>query len=252
METHSAVLVTGGAAGIGRAIVERVAREALTVVVADVDEAGAKQAADAVRQGGGQAMGVRLDVADADSVAQAVEAVHRRVGPIGHLVNNAGIGVPGTVLDTSPEEFLRVMAVNVLGPYLVTRAVLPDMLTAGGGAIVNVASVAGMVGIRDRAAYSTSKGAVLAFTRSLHVDFHSQGIRVNAVVPGTVDTPWVDRITAHAPDPPAAKRQMAARQPIGRMGTPWEIAEAVWFLLGPQASFVYGSWLVVDGGLTAL
>lgn len=178
--------------------------------------------------------------------------VHRCVGPIHALVNNAGIGVAGSVLDTPPADFQAVMAVNVFGTYLVSRHVLPDMLARADGTIVNVGSVAGMVGIRERAAYSASKGAVLAMTRSLHADFHGRGIRVNAVVPGTVDTPWVDRITAGSPDPAAAKRDMAARQPIGRMGTAAEIADAVWFLMGPGAAFVYGSWLVVDGGLTAL
>ena len=245
-------LVTGGASGIGRAIVERLAREAVTVVVADLDGDGAERLADEVRRGGRQALAVAMDVTDEAAVAGAIERVHSRLGLIHALINNAGIGVAGTVLDTSPADFQAILGVNVVGTYLVTRHVLPDMLAHEGGTIVNVGSVAGLVGIQERFAYSASKGAVLAMTRALHADFHDRGIRVNAVVPGTVDTPWVDRITAGATDPGAAKRGMAARQPIGRMGTADEIADAVWFLLGSGASFVYGSWLVVDGGLTAL
>ncbi|MDA8200257.1 MAG: glucose 1-dehydrogenase [Thermaerobacter sp.] len=252
MQPGATALVTGGASGIGRAIVKRLAHEALAVVVADVDGDGAERLAEQVRRGGGQALAVPMDVTDEAAVMGAIDMVHSRLGPIHALVNNAGIGVAGTVLDTSPADFQAVMAVNVVGTYLVTRHVLPDMLACHAGTIVNVGSVAGLVGIRDRAAYSASKGAVLAMTRALHADFHDRGIRVNAVVPGTVDTPWVDRITAGAPDPGATKRGMAARQPIGRMGTADEIADAVWFLMGPGASFVYGSWLVVDGGLTAL
>jgi 2-keto-3-deoxy-L-fuconate dehydrogenase len=193
-----------------------------------------------------------MDVADVESVQAGVQAARHRLGPIQILVNNAGIGAPGTVLTTEPAEFRHILEVNVVGMYLVARAVLPDMVARKGGAIVNVGSVAGMVGIRNRAAYSASKGAVLALTRSMHADLHTFGIRVNAVAPGTVETPWVDRITRDEPDPSAARAQMAARQPIGRMGTAAEIAEAVRFLVSPQSSFVYGSWLVVDGGLTAL
>jgi NAD(P)-dependent dehydrogenase (short-subunit alcohol dehydrogenase family) len=200
----------------------------------------------------GKVMALQMDVADAASVQGGVEAVHQTAGFVSVLVNNAGVGTAGTVLTTQPDDFWRMMAVNVYGTFLVTRAVLPDMLQQHAGTIVNVASVAGLVGIQNRAAYSASKGAVLALTRSLHADFHKEGIRVNAVVPGTVNTPWVERITRMEADPEAAVAAMAARQPIGRMGVPEEIAEAVYFLATPMSRFVYGSWLVVDGGLTAL
>ncbi len=252
MESDRTVLVTGAASGIGRAVAERLAREEMTVVVADVNYDGAENVARDLRQAGGRGEAILLDVTDSDSVAEAIATVHRRLGPVTDLVNNAGIGVPGTVLATSPEEFMRVMTVNVLGTFMMTQHVLPDMVRRGAGTIVNVGSVAGMVGIRNRAAYSASKGAVLALTRSVHADFHQHGIRVNAVVPGTIETPWIARITAEEPDPAVARQDMAARQPIGRMGTAEEVAESVWFLLGPTSSFVYGSFLIVDGGLTAL
>lgn len=248
----SAAVVTGGAAGIGRAISERLARAGLRVVIADIDEGAAQATAREIQEQGGRVSAVRLDVTDEASVSEAVQTIHRQVGPVTQLVNNAGVGSAGTVLSTSVAEFQRMLQVNVIGMFLVTRALLPDMIEAGSGAIVNIGSIAGVVGIRDRAAYSASKGAVLALTRSLHADFHASGIRVNAVVPGTVHTPWVERITAGYPDPQAAIEQMAQRQPIGRMGTPEEIAEAVWFLLAPENSFTYGSLLVVDGGMTAM
>jgi len=201
--------------------------------------------------------GSNIDIAYADissfnDCEKLTDLVIERYGKVDVLVNNAGVGSAGTVLTTRVDEFQRILQVNVIGTYLVTQAFLPDMLAQGSGAIVNIGSIAGIVGIRDRAAYSASKGAVLALTRSLHADFHSQGIRVNAVVPGTVHTPWVERITANYPDPGEAIAQMANRQPIGRMGTPEEIAEAVWFLLSPANSFTYGSSLVVDGGMSAL
>jgi NAD(P)-dependent dehydrogenase (short-subunit alcohol dehydrogenase family) len=249
--TGQVALVTGGGSGIGRAIVHRLAEAGAMVIIADVDHAAAQAVAQEVEQLG-EGAGVGMDVTDAGSVEAGVEAVHRTAGPVSLLVNNAGVGTPGTVLTTQPEEFRRIMTVNVYGMFLVTRAVLPDMLDRHGGTIVNVASVAGLVGIQNRAAYSASKGAVLALTRSLHADFHKEGIRVNAVVPGTVDTPWVERITRAEADPQAAVAAMTARQPIGRMGTPEEIADAVYFLATPMSRFMYGSWLVVDGGLTAL
>jgi NAD(P)-dependent dehydrogenase (short-subunit alcohol dehydrogenase family) len=244
-------LVTGGGSGIGRAIVHRLAAAGATVIAADVDGAAAEAVVYEVDEPG-KVMALQMDVADAASVQGGVEAVHQTAGFVSVLVNNAGVGTAGTVLTTQPDDFWRMMAVNVYGTFLVTRAVLPDMLQQHAGTIVNVASVAGLVGIQNRAAYSASKGAVLALTRSLHADFHKEGIRVNAVVPGTVNTPWVERITRMEADPEAAVAAMAARQPIGRMGVPEEIAEAVYFLATPMSRFVYGSWLVVDGGLTAL
>jgi NAD(P)-dependent dehydrogenase (short-subunit alcohol dehydrogenase family) len=244
-------LVTGGGSGIGRAIVHRLAAAGATVIAADVDGAAAEAVVHEVDEPG-KVMALQMDVADAASVQGGVEAVHQTAGFVSVLVNNAGVGTAGTVLTTQPDDFWRIMAVNVYGTFLVTRAFLPDMLRQHGGTIVNVASVAGLVGIQNRAAYSASKGAVLALTRSLHADFHQEGIRVNAVVPGTVNTPWVERITRTEADPAAAVAAMAARQPIGRMGAPEEIAEAVYFLATPMSRFVYGSWLVVDGGLTAL
>ena len=247
---HVAV-VTGGASGIGQAVVQRLAADGAGVAVADVNGEAARRVA-AATEAVGRVVPVYMDVTQPESVAAAREEIHRALGQVNVVVNNAGIGSAGTVLSTEPEEFHRIFAVNVFGMYLVTRAFLPDMLASGSGTVVNVASVAGLVGIRNRAAYAASKGAVLALTRSLHADFHGAGIRANAVVPGTVDTPWVERITRLEADPAGAMAAMAARQPIGRMGTPEEIADAVYFLVAPLSRFMYGAWLVVDGGLTAL
>jgi NAD(P)-dependent dehydrogenase (short-subunit alcohol dehydrogenase family) len=246
------VLVTGGGSGIGQAIAEGLVADGHQVVVAGRTIDRLLRIAYTIQQQGGQALAVAMDVTKTESVAAAVARIHDVWGPIHALVNNAGVGVAGTVLETSVEELRRVLEVNVVGAYLVTQAFLPDLIGQGGGTIVNVASVLGMVGAPRRAAYAASKGALLAFTRSLHADFHGQGIRANAVVPGTVATGWIDRITASDPDPEAAKAVLAARQPIGRMGRPEEIAAAVRFLVSPGSSFVYGSWLVADGGMTAL
>lgn len=251
LEGVSAV-VTGGGSGIGRAISERLALDGASVAVADIDADRAREVVAAIRGRDGRASAITMDVADPESVSRAVYSVHEAIGPVNVLVNNAGVGVAGTALSTDIAALRHILDVNVVGVFLVTRAFLPDMVERGGGAVVNVGSVAGVVGVRNRAAYSASKGAVLAFTRSLHADFHGHGIRVNAVLPGTVETPWVERITQHEPDPARARAEMAARQPIGRMGTAQEIAEAVYFLVKPENSFMYGSWLVVDGGLTAV
>lgn len=246
------IVVTGGGSGIGRAIVRRLAEAKVSVVVADINRVTAQEVSRSVCEGGGRAWAVEMNVADPASVERAVGEIHAEAGPVWGLVNNAGVGSAGTVLTTELEEFERILKINVVGTYLVSRAILPDMVERRAGAVVNIGSIAGIVGIRDRAAYSASKGAVLALTRSLHADFYPYGIRVNAVVPGTVHTEWVERITQGYPDPAEAISQMAARQPIGRMGTPEEIAEAVWFLMSPGNTFSYGSSLVVDGGMTAL
>jgi NAD(P)-dependent dehydrogenase (short-subunit alcohol dehydrogenase family) len=224
-------LVTGGGSGIGAAVAHRLADDGFDVTVADLQP-------DAVATDLG-ASGVRLDVRDEAAVAAAMDGVEV-------LVNAAGIGSTTDAPGTTLEVWEDVFAVNARGTFLCCKHAIPGMKTRGGGAIVNVASVAGLVGLKNRAAYSASKGAVIALTRALAVDHVGDGIRVNAVCPGTIDTPWVRRLVDDAGESLDALR---ARQLMGRLGTPEEVADAVVYLA--TAAFVTGTILTVDGGLTA-
>jgi 2-keto-3-deoxy-L-fuconate dehydrogenase len=229
-------LVTGGGSGIGAAVARRLAAESYDVVVADVDRAAAEDVAADIG-----ATGLQLDVRDEQQVAPAMEALDL-------LVNVAGIGSTTNAPETPLEVWENVFAVNARGTFLCCKHAIPGMVARGAGSIVNVASVAALVGLRNRAAYSASKGAVVALTRALAVDHVGDGIRVNAVCPGTVDSPWVRRLVEESGESLDALR---ARQPMGRLGLPEEIADAVAYLASDRAAFVTGSLLVIDGGLTA-
>ena len=224
-------LVTGGGSGIGAAVAHRLADEGFNVAIADLEP-------DAVATELG-ATALRVDVRDETQVAQAMDGVDV-------LVNAAGIGSTANAPNTTIEVWENVFAVNARGTFLCCKHAIPGMKARGGGAIVNVASVAGLIGLKNRAAYSASKGAVIALTRALAVDHVADGIRVNAVCPGTIDTPWVQRLVTDAGESLDALR---ARQPMGRLGTPGEVAEAVLYLT--TAEFATGTILTIDGGLTA-
>ncbi|HSC72856.1 MAG TPA: SDR family NAD(P)-dependent oxidoreductase [Gaiellaceae bacterium] len=217
-------LVTGAGSGIGAAVARLLESEDATVVAADLTGTD-----------------VELDVRDEAQVERVVRNVDV-------LVNVAGVGSTTTALETSLDVWEDVFAVNARGTFLCCKHAISGMIARGGGSIVNVASVAAIVGLRNRAAYCASKGAVVALTRALAVDHVNDGIRVNAVCPGTVDTPWVRRLVA---DVGESLDELTARQPLGRLGTPEEIAEAVAYLASDAASFCTGSVLVIDGGLTA-
>jgi meso-butanediol dehydrogenase / (S,S)-butanediol dehydrogenase / diacetyl reductase len=211
------------------------------VVLADVDAAAVEALAAEL---GAAATPTYLDVRDEDAVA----AAFADAGRLDVLVNVAGIGSTTNTPDTSLETWERVFAVNVTGTFLCCKHAIPALASTGGGAIVNVASVAGLVGFRNRAAYCASKGAVIAFTRALAIDHAADGIRVNAVCPGTIETPWVRRLVDDAGESLDALR---ARQLLGRLGTPEEIADAILYLASEAAAFLTGTLLTVDGGLTA-
>lgn len=234
-------IVTGAGSGIGRAIASLLIEEGATVVAGDLDPAGAPEGC----------LRVEADVSDPRDVEALVERAIGESGTIDALFNNAGIGSTNDAVACSVDEWDRLFAVNARGVFLGIKAVLPHMLAAGSGAIVNTASVAGLIGLRDRFAYSASKGAVLALTRQVAVQYAGTGVRCNALAPGTVDTEWVGRLLDEADDPVTARNALIARQPVGRLGTPREIAQAAAYLASDDAAFITGSVLVIDGGLTA-
>ncbi|HZE66997.1 MAG TPA: SDR family oxidoreductase [Sporichthyaceae bacterium] len=242
MERRTAV-VTGGVSGIGKAITEGLRAQEFRVAVFDLDADAAAAAA------GPDGLGVAVDVADARSVDAGVAAVHATLGPVQVLVNNAGIGggpTAGRCHETPVEVWEHVQAVNTRGPFLCSRAVLPDMLAAGYGQIVTIASINGLVVLPGRCAYTTSKGGAVMFAKSLAVDYGRHGIRSNAICPGMVRTPLVAaRIDAGAWD-------VESLIPLGRPGEPEEIAEAVCLLAAGRLDYMNGAAWVIDGGWTAL
>jgi NAD(P)-dependent dehydrogenase (short-subunit alcohol dehydrogenase family) len=240
--TDRVAVVTGGASGIGAATAVCLRAAGATVHTLDVT---ALPAGDSSRH-------TVVDVTDEQRVREAVAAVGSEHARIDLLVNNAGIGAIGTVEDGDLAEWRRVLDVNVFGLVHATRAALPFLRQSRGRAIVNVCSLAALVGLAKRAVYSASKGAVYALTLSMAADLLDDRIRVNAVAPGTIGTPWVDRLLDAADDREAERARLAARQPIGRLGTADEIAAVIAFLGSADASFVNGSVWTADGGMATL
>ncbi len=252
---NKVALVTGAGSGIGEAIARAFAIQGAQVIVADIRKEAAESVSAAIREDGGVADAQALDVADEEQVTSSLQTLATHHGRLDILVNNAGVSHVGTILETSVADWERVMRVNTLGVFFCARAGVRQMLAQqpAGGNIINIASVAGMVGLESRFPYSTSKGAVISMTRSIAIDFVKRGIRCNAICPGTVHTPFVEGYLArsYAGREDEARQQLHARQPLGRMGLPEEIANAAVYLASDEAAFVTGSLLVIDGGLTA-
>ncbi len=250
-------VITGAGSGIGQATALAFASEGARVVVADYNQQAAARTVALIHAQGQEgatplaAVPFQADVSVATDADALVAFTVETFGKLDILINNAGIGVAGTVLTTSEEDWDHLFAVNVKGIFLCSRAAIPRMIEQGGGAIVNVSSSVAMVAVTDRAAYGASKGAVLALTRAMAADHVRDRIRVNCVCPGTVDTPWVERMARNYSDPEEALRSMVARQPVGRLGTAEEIAGAILYLASNEAGFVTGTALVIDGGFTA-
>ncbi len=249
--TGKVAFVTGAASGIGAAIADTFARAGARVFAADVDEAGARATATRLARDGGAAEPLALDVRDEDACRSAAARVNQLAGRLDVLVNNAGVGHVGTLLTTEGADLDRLYAVNVRGVFNVTRAFLPEMVARRSGVVINMASIGGLVGIRDRVAYCVSKHAVVALTRCLALDHALDGIRVNCLCPGRVETPFVSQRLREYPDPERAYREMCASQPMGRMGRPEEIAAAALYLASDEAAFVTGAALSIDGGWSA-
>jgi NAD(P)-dependent dehydrogenase (short-subunit alcohol dehydrogenase family) len=240
--TGLVAVVTGGASGIGAAIAKRLRDAGARVAVFDLRPDAAEHAD----------LAVAVDVADDASVRAGIDRVAAELGGIDILVNNAGIGAQGTIEANTDDEWLRVLDVNVIGMVRVARAALPHLRRSSAAAIVNTSSIAATAGLPERAAYSASKGAVAALTRAMAADHLREGIRVNAVNPGTADTPWVERLLASAADPAAERTALEARQPHGRLVSADEVADAVAYLASPAAGSTTGVALAVDGGMQAL
>lgn len=239
--------ITGAGSGIGEAIAEAFAQAGARVIVADLNEAAGKTVAERLTATGGAVEFIRLDVTKDADFAEAV----RQYPVMDIVVANAGIGHVGTILTTKMADLDRVMEVNVRGVFRTMQAWLPGMVERKRGVLLNLCSTAGLGGLVDRFAYSTSKHAVLGLTRNAALDLARTGVRVNCLCPARVETPWVAQMLTKYPDEAAARREMAATQAVGRMGTPTEIAAAALFLVSDEAAFITGVALPVDGGWTA-
>ena len=244
-------IVTGAGSGIGRSIAIRLSQEGARVALADLDEEGAQGVASEIAQAGGETVVQKTDVTRAGDVEAVVGAVADEWGGLDVMVNNAGVGVAGTAPVTGEEDYDFVMDVAVRGTFLGMKYAIPAIRDSGGGSIVNMSSVAALVGIPDRAVYSAAKGAILAITRAAAIDHVGEGVRVNCIAPGTVDTPWIARITSGYDDPEEARASMQARQPHGRFVSPEEIAAMAAYLASDESASVIGACMVVDGGVSA-
>ncbi len=242
-------LVTGGANGIGRATCVAFAKHGARVAVSDIDEEGGEATVRLVEEAGGEAIFLPCDVAEIEQVKNLVEQTVRRFGALHCAFNNAGIeGRNAVAAECTEDNWDRVMAINLKGVWLCMKYEIPRILQAGGGSIVNCSSVAGLVGFRGLAAYSASKHGMLGLTKTAALEYSERGVRVNAICPGVIRTPMVDRVSGNDPE---IERQFVALQPIGRLGEPEEIAETTVWLCSDRAAFITGVALPADGGFVA-
>ena len=244
-------IVTGAGRGIGESIVHRFAREGASVVAAQRSQEDGEAVVAAVTQSGGDAISIPTDVRDEASVERLVSSTIETFGRLDILVNNAGVGIRRTVTESTMDEWDEVMEPNVRGVFLCMKYGIQPMVEQRSGSVINMASVASFVGFTRDAAYCASKGAVLMLTRQAALDYAPMGIRVNAICPGFIDTPMLRHYCSQQPDPDAAWHEVLAQHPMGRVGTPEDIAGAAFYLAGDDSTWVTGSTITVDGGLLA-
>lgn len=250
MLSGKVAMVTGGGNGIGRGIALRLASEGAAVGVLDLNERAVQKVVDEVRGAGGTALALPADVSSAAAVERAFAALVEAFGTPNVLVHSAGIMPDGTIDQTTEQQWDRVFAVNVKGAYLTSRLVVPMMQRSGGGSIILMASITGVNGFPGLAAYSATKGALISLARAMAIDHAAEGIRVNAVSPGTIDSPMLHEFVAAQADPERTRRAFDAVQPRGRVGTIEEVVNVVVFLASDLASYVSGSNVKVDGGMS--
>jgi NAD(P)-dependent dehydrogenase (short-subunit alcohol dehydrogenase family) len=248
---NKVAIITGGSSGIGRATSILFAREGAKVVIASRDPEEGREVVDVIKKAGGKAVFVRTDVSKEAEVKSLIDFTVKLFGRVDVLYNNAGIELAKTVAETSGEELDNILNVNLKGVFYGCKHAIPYMLKQGGGSIINTASIAGLVGTPNLAAYCASKGGIVLLTKSMALDYAKNSIRINCVCPGAVMTPMIKRFVEKAPDPEQAMKALDAEHPIGRIGRPEEIANAVLFLAGEDSSFITGIALPVDGGFTA-
>lgn len=246
---NKVALVTGSASGIGRGIAIRFAREGAKVGVLDLTEAVALPVVEEITASGGTALALSADVGDEQQANAAVGRMRQVYGPVTVLVNNAAVMPAGRLHETEPADFDRCLRVNLRGSYLMSRAVIPGMLELGVGSIIHMASVTGILGLPGLAAYSATKGGLISLARAMSTDYARYGIRVNAISPGTIDSPMLHEFVVNQSDPDYYRRAFDEMHPIGRVGTIEEVASVFVFLASDEASFVTGANYEVDGGL---
>lgn len=244
-------LITGGGTGIGRACALRFACEGARVAVAGQRREPLNAVVAEIERAGGEALAISCDVTQADQVGRAVRATVERFRALHIVVNNAGVLSIGSAEQTAESEWQRVLGVNLTGTLLVSRAALPELRKAGGGSIVNIASLYGLIGLKHRVAYAASKGGVVQLTRTMALDHAHEGIRVNCICPAIVETEMIQQVFANQPDPAALRRQRIEQIPLGRMGKPEDVAALALFLASDESSWMTGVAVPLDGGISA-
>ena len=247
---NKAVVITGAGSGIGQATALLFAGKGAKVAVVDLNSAAGAKTVDIIKNNGGEAIGVIADVSRAADAHRMAETVMDAFGRIDVLVNNAGIFTEGNVVDTSEEDWNRILGVNLSGVFFCMKYSIPEMIKGGGGVVVNISSEAGLVGIGNQVAYNVSKTGVIALTKSAALDFAGDNIRVNCLCPGRVLTPLVKEVIRSSQDPEATRRLLSEDRPMKRMGKPEEIAAGILFLASDEVAYATGTVLSIDGGYT--